>query len=679
MTSRKRGFSSGMSIAEKLLQKVQAAPSVNRAVQLLRAEGRVAIKGTAGSLKSFFLANLFNSFSTQIVYVGVDLDKVETVKEEIEEILDPSKVLFFPAQTKHRYSLHVSNTYAHSARLSTLETLAGEKPSIVMLNAQAFLYKLPERAGYLKEKISLIQSELFEFDELVSKLIYFGFSRELRVECSGEMSVRGGIVDVFPFSSEEPFRIEFWGNQIESIRNFDPVTQRSLRRVDRLDLYSHDFIFPNDTPGPSSSLAQTCLLDFVRSDAILVLEEPELIRKTIEDSICSDFLEEPLQDHNGDSYWDRLSRGFQRHPCVSLVSIGDNHNNLINFGAQNQESLNGNFKILRESLEMLDRSAQRAGREPSSILFLCDNPAHTTQIEEIFSGEGLSFSNLHFATLRLHHGFVFHDAGLAVYIENQFYGRTRRLKLPRKSRQGLSPKQLRYLNVGDYVVHVDFGVGVFRGLKKIEVRGSERECLHLEYKEGDNLYVRLERMDRVHKYSSKDGIRPKLDKLGAADWQKLKSRTKKKIKDIAQELIDLYAQRKAQNGVTFSEDSLWQRELEASFPYEDTPDQLKATLEVKSDMESPRPMDRLVCGDVGFGKTEVAIRAAFKAVLCGKQVAMLVPTTILAMQHFRTFAERLKGLPVNVEYINRFRTTKQIKDTLKRVKEGQTEILIGTH
>jgi transcription-repair coupling factor (superfamily II helicase) len=667
-----------MSIAEKILEKVQEAPSSVRAIESLRNEGQVAIKGAAGSLKSFFLANLFKSFSTQVVYVGVDLEEVEAVKEEIEAILDPSRVLFFPAQTKHRYSLHVSNTYAHSARLSTLETLADEESGVVVLNAQALLYKLPERVRYLREKISLVEGEEYEFDVLVSKLVDFGFTRELRVERSGDMSVRGGLVDAFPFSSEKPCRIEFWGNQIESIRYFDPTNQRSLRRVDRLDLYPHDFIYPDETASGSAASSAASLLDFLKSDAILVLEEPELIRKNIEESLCTDS-EEPPQDSGGDSFWDRLSRRFQKHPCVNLISIGDSYDNLIDFGAQNQESLNGNFKILRESIEKLNRDAQRVGRDCPKILFLCDNAGHTTQIEDIFDGEGLTFPNLHFATLRLHQGFVFHDAGLVVYIDNQFYGRTRRLKLPQKSRQGLSPKQLQYLNVGDYVVHVDFGVGVFRGLKKVDVRGSERECLHLEYKEGDNLYVRLERMDRVHKYSSKDGMQPKLDKLGGADWQRLKARTKKKIKDIAQELIDLYAKRKAQSGVAFSEDSLWQRELEASFPYEDTPDQLKATLEVKADMESSRPMDRLVCGDVGFGKTEVAIRAAFKAVLCGKQVAMLVPTTILAYQHYRTFTDRLDKFPVQVEMLSRFKTRAEQKDILEQAKSGQSDIVIGTH
>ncbi|RMF68753.1 MAG: transcription-repair coupling factor [Calditrichaeota bacterium] len=352
---------------------------------------------------------------------------------------------------------------------------------------------------------------------------------------------------------------------------------------------------------------------------------------------------------------------------------------MVRLGARGQETLNGDLKLLKASLTRLDSELRNGSPRDPAIFFVCDTPHQRERLEEIFADEGLSRPNLRVEAIRLHKGFVFPEAGLVLFTDSQFYGRTKRLRLPKKAHRGLTPKQLRYLREGDYVVHVDFGIGIFRGLKKITVRGHERECLHLEYKDGDTVYVRVERMDRVHKYSSKDGAAPVLSKLGSPNWQRLKRRTKKRIQDIAKELIELYARRQAEGGITFEQDSLWQQELEASFPFEDTPDQIKATLDVKRDMESPKPMDRLVCGDVGFGKTEIAVRAAFKAVMSQKQVAMLVPTTILAYQHYNTFRQRLEKFPVRVEMLSRFRTTGEQRRILAQLAAGQIDIVIGTH
>ncbi|MFQ5753263.1 MAG: transcription-repair coupling factor, partial [bacterium] len=418
--------------------------------------------------------------------------------------------------------------------------------------------------------------------------------------------------------------------------------------------------------------------------AIVVLDEPELIHKKITSEALQfdDYdLETVCYDSKltEDGLWNPIINKVEAFRQVRFVSIGQRFSNLIDLNTKSQETFKGNLKLFKQFIESLHQKKLDGQQEAPLIVFLCDNRNHTTRMEEIFIDEGIMIPNFTVGTLGLHNGFIFPDGNIAVFTDHQFYGRTKRFRLPRKSHQGLSPKQLRYLNIGDYVVHVDFGIGVFRGLKKIEVRGHERECLHIEYKDGDNLYVRIERMDRVHKYSSKDGMKARLNKLGTADWQRLKNRTKKKIKDIAQELIEIYAKRKAQTGLAFAEDTLWQRELEASFPYQDTPDQLKATHEVKKDMESHKPMDRLVCGDVGFGKTEVAVRAAFKAVLSGKQVAMLVPTTILAYQHYHTFVERLQKFPIQVEMLSRFKTRAEQRKIIERLKGGQIDIVIGTH
>ncbi|MFQ5677395.1 MAG: DEAD/DEAH box helicase, partial [bacterium] len=421
------------------------------------------------------------------------------------------------------------------------------------------------------------------------------------------------------------------------------------------------------------------LLAYVDSDDVAVLDEPELIKK----SLASDSFgrsEEPLADSDAvEVRWNEIRSSLEKFSQLRFVSVGDNHKNLVNLQGKGQESLKGNLKLFKQSLTRLNQRSLPGQQDSPTVFFLCDNETHAERMRDIFTDEEIDFSNLAVQPFGLHKGFVFPAANLVVYSEDEFYGRTRRLRLPKKSFQGLTPRKLKRLNLGDYVVHVDYGIGVFRGLKKIKVQGHERECLQLEYKDKDMVYVRVERMDRVNKYAPKEGATPTLSKLGSPEWNRLKARTKKKIKDMAKELIEIYAKRKAQSGIAFLEDKLWQRELEASFPYEDTPDQIKATLAVKKDMESPKPMDRLVCGDVGYGKTEIAVRAAFKSVMSDKQVAMLVPTTILAHQHYNTFRERLKAFPVNVEMLSRFRTAAEQKRLVDKLKTGEIDIIIGTH
>ncbi len=674
-----------MSVAERLINIVQRSPSVIQANELLLSEQKINIKGTVGALKSLLLVNFFKKFSRQIFYVCSDLAEAETVKEEVETLLGKAFVSYFPARSINKFALHFSSHLAKTERLSALESLTEGQPKVIVVQSEGLFYDLPVPKSYLFQKISIKVSDDLEFDRLITKLIDLGFTRESRVERSGEMSVRGGIVDVFPFSSDHPFRIEFWGDMIESIRKFDPATQRSLEKINQIQIYLQDF--NSSSQGNLSGKPpqkQANLLDYLSSNAVVVLDEPELIRKRVtgEASPSTEYdldYSDSDSDIKDDSCWKRIIDQVEKFKHVCFVSIGKDYANLINLNAKDPGTFKGNLQLFRQSIDELNREKLKGHTKEPVIFFLCDNRNHATRMEEIFTEEEMMFPNLAVGTLGLHHGFIFPDGNIAIITDHQFYGRTKRLRLPRKSHQGLSQKQLKYLNIGDFVVHVDFGIGVFRGLKKIKVRGNERECLHLEYKDGDNLYVRVERMDRVHKYSSKDGMQATLSKLGSSEWQRLKSRTKKKIKDIAQELIEIYAKRKAQTGLAFTEDTLWQRELEASFPYEDTPDQLKATMDVKNDMESNKPMDRLVCGDVGFGKTEIAVRAAFKAVLNGKQVAMLVPTTILAQQHNVTFAERLEKFPIQVEMLSRFRTKAEQKKIVDKTKNGQVDIVIGTH
>ena len=312
------------------------------------------------------------------------------------------------------------------------------------------------------------------------------------------------------------------------------------------------------------------------------------------------------------------------------------------------------------------------------ICFLCDSSEQIERMADLFQDAEINLEQFDFLQLGLNQGFIFNDAGLVVFTDNQFYGRPIRWRRRKRTHRGLTLKQLNSLSIGDFVVHVDKGIGKYQGLKKITVAGHERECLNVIYRNGD-LYVPLERMDQIQKYSAKDGVVPVLCKLGSKNWELLKKRTKKRIKELAKELTVLYAKRKTQRGYAFSKDTLWQKELEASFEFEDTPDQIKATAEIKFDMENDYPMDRLVCGDVGYGKTEVAVRAAFKAVNEGKQVSVLVPTTILALQHYEVFRDRLRNYPIKVEMLSRFRTHSEQKRIVNQLKKGELDVVVGTH
>lgn len=664
-----------MKVSERLLKKVSESASVRQLSELFLNKRLVNVKGAAGSLKSVLLAHLFEKVSSQVVYLTSDSIEAEGIKDDVELFVGAGQVAFFPASDMYGFGLDLANDTVKGERLSALQLLCEGQPQIVVAHSSALLHKLPAHSKFQKEKISISVGMSLDFDANIPALINLGFVREPRVERRGEMSVRGGIVDLFPFSSEFPYRIEFLGDEVESIRRFDPSTQRSLKEVKQL------LVYPQELASEDSTGTEGNLLDYLSDDAIVILDEPEIIRKKLDplsgsdDSDLADDSSKNTENGFLNEIFERLARFTQLH----FVSLGEKYENLVNLGSRSQESFKGNLKLLKKSLEKSNKDQLREYQTPPEIFFLCENEGHAERLGEIFTDEGIKFPNLSVAPFGLHKGFTFPDANLVVYSEHEFYGRSRRLRLPKKTFQGLTPRKLKQLNVGDYVVHVDYGIGVFRGLKKVVVAGHERECLHLEYKEKDKVYVRVERMDRVKKYAPKEGAQPKLNKLGSLDWQRLKERTKKKIKDIAKELIEIYAKRKAQEGFAFSEDTIWQRELEASFPYEDTPDQITATIDVKKDMESSKPMDRLVCGDVGFGKTEIAVRAAFKTVLNNKQVAMLVPTTILAYQHYNTFRERLENFPVNVEMLSRFRSKAEQKQILEKLKSGEIDIVIGTH
>ncbi len=624
------------------------------------------VKGLRGALRAVVLSNLFLEKARPVVYFSLHKEGGEELKEELEQLLGAGRVAYFPATVFSHSSKDHLNHENRRARLSALEALSGTNPGVVVAHASVLLEALPDPGAFSTARRTLEANGTEGFEELVATLVEMDFVREDRVEHAGEMAVRGGLVDVFPVSAEQPYRIEFWGDQIESIRVFDATTQRSLQEVPRLEIFPQYSTAPED--GATTSAAN--ILDYLPDNTVVVLDEPERIWE----SLAPDG---DVAEGASASTPANLEARLQGFPLVRLVSVGSHYDNIIDFGATAPEAFHGKVSQLRGVLAQ--KVSQRSQGRPPVILYSCDNRAQAERVTEVFSEEGIDLSHVEVVPLRLHRGFSFAEKNLTVYTDHEFYGRARRLRLPKRRGAGITPRQLRHLLPGDHVVHVDFGVGTFKGLKKITVQGHERECLQIQYRDGDMVYVRIERMDRVNKFSPKEGVEPRLSKLGSPEWQRLKSKTKKKIKDIAQDLIDTCARRKAREGFAFSGDVLWQRELEVSFPYEDTPDQVAATAEVKADMESTRPMDRLICGDVGFGKTEIAVRAAFKCVLSGKQVALLVPTTILAYQHQNTFRERLQNFPVTVEMLSRFKNKREQKEILAALKTGGIDIVIGTH
>jgi transcription-repair coupling factor (superfamily II helicase) len=670
-------------IKDLIQQRVAQSEAVHQLEEFLHGDKRIVeVTGLAGSLTALLLAYLFEKRGEQLLCVSESPESSDRLKEDLDTLLGKGAAASFPSRGKHRYGLPGEDIASRSLRLETLQRLIEGEALIVVATAESAMSPLPAPGEVAGRRIELAVGKTIDFEGLVAQLVDLGFNREEIVELPGDMSVRGGLIDLFPYSSEAPVRVEFFGDQVESIREFDPATQRSRSRVDKVVIY------PQHTDGGEGSdwLKEGSLLDYLNPNTLIFIDHPDLIRAGFapqrsasdEDGDLWDWQHHEEEREVLMTRWAQFEEGVRERPSVWNYAFRGSETQILDFGARPPESFHGSLKVLRQRVEEILQGENSPSRQ-TEVFFLCETQGHAHRMTEIFADEGMEYPNLHVGVCPLHSGFVFPQAGLVVYTDHEFYGRIRRLRLPRRFRQGLTPRQLRTLNVGDFVVHVDHGIGVYRGLKKISVHGHERECLQIEYRDGDIVYVPLERMDRVQKYSSREGMVPRLSKLGSPEWDRLKARTKKRVQDIARELIELYAARKAMQGHAFSSDTPWQRELEASFVYEETPDQLRAILEVKRDMESPKPMDRLVCGDVGYGKTEVAIRAAFKAVMDGKQVAMLVPTTVLAQQHYGTFRQRLEKFPIKVEMLSRFRTAAEQKQVVHGLKKGIVDIVIGTH
>lgn len=675
---------------QALLEKFGNHPQVKSIQKYLESgELRLFLKGISGSSASAIAVNICKNYPDVYLFILPEKEKaayflndMEQFFGESEKSLSRKKILFFPTAHKRPYEVEKTDNNNLLHRTEVLKRLqSGSKNLMIVSYPEALTEKVIIKSYLKKNTLTLKTGEKVSLDFVFDLLYEYKFEQVDFVVEPGQFAVRGGIVDVFSFSHDFPYRIEFFGDEVESIRSFDTTSQRSLEKHTKIQ------ILPNIQDRAILEKRES-FLNYLPEKAILWCQDIRFCAETIQ----TEFVKaEKAFEHfdgeikqlkpielfcNGNDFLGDL----QQHRTVEIAPQTFFKEALeIQFNTSPQPSFNKNFELLLKHFE-----------DNSSIgiqnLILSENPNQLERIRNIFDDlvanrnlDGKIIWNP--MVLGLHEGFVENDLKLAVYTDHQIFERYQRFKLKESftNKEALSLKELYALQAGDYVTHIDHGIGRFGGLEKIENNGKEQEAIRLHYQNGDLLYVSIHSLHRISKYTGKDGAEPKLSKLGSKAWENLKSKTKQRVKDIAAELISLYAKRKASQGFAFSPDTFLQTELEASFIYEDTPDQLKATKDVKKDMESENPMDRLICGDVGFGKTEVAIRAAFKAITDNKQVAVLVPTTILALQHYNTFKERLSEFPCTVDYVNRFKSSKQISETLKKLAEGKIDILIGTH
>lgn len=642
----------------------------------------LTIGGVAGSLLAFAASKIFTEEQRQVVLIASDEDSAEKLRDDCALLVGEELVQLFGALPLH--DAQTLDMTSHTSRLETLKALSSNTNVIVVASPHSIVEKVPPRNTFSELMIKLNVHEEHHFQKFLERLYELGFQKKDFVETYGDVSVRGGIVDVFPFIGDNPIRLEFWGNTIESIREFDVLSQRSIRQLKEAIIIPSFLVDESKESNTSSTV-----FDYLAGSALIILDEPLLIEKEI-----NEVLRESRQ--NFFSY-DEIKHQWDSFPLIIHTRFSregfENSNTSIDFRSTAQPSFNGSVRYLVETL-------QKFNNDGYTVYLTCDTKEESERLKELIEGAltdqdaapsekvfnskqetvNSKLIKYNILTETVHSGFIVHSSKLAVFTEHELFGRLKRRALPKRKRfKGFSQKELHQIQRGDYIVHVDHGIGSFAGLTKITVGGVEQEVMKLLFLENDVLYVNLNFINRVQKYSSREGHAPTLSKLGTPDWERAKAKAKKRIKDIARDLIRLYAKRKHEQGFAFSPDTSWQKELEASFMYEDTPDQATATLDVKRDMESSSPMDRLICGDVGFGKTEVAVRAAFKAVMNGKQVAVLVPTTILAMQHASTFQDRLSRYTTRIEHLTRFKTKKEQKQIIAGLKSGSVDIVIGTH
>ncbi|WP_073193211.1 transcription-repair coupling factor [Psychroflexus salarius] len=629
-----------------------------------------------GSAVSFYVAECFKKLDQPFLLIFDDKEEAAYHLNDLEQLLGDEQVLFYPGSYRRPYQIEETDNANVLLRAEVLNRInSRKKPSVIVTYPEALFEQVVTKAELNKSILKLKLEDQLSIDFVNEVLFEYKFKRVDFVTEPGEFSVRGGIIDVFSFSHDEPYRIEFFGDEVESIRSFDIETQLSTERHKKVS------IMPNVENKALDEKRQS-FIEYISNHSLIILKSPDLLAKQLDllfekAQTAFEQLSKQVKHAQPAELFCNAELIMQQLEAYRLIQLNGQAyfpaTTHLNFDTKPQPAFNKKFDLLVENLKEYNNAG-------FTNYICCATEQQAKRFKDILSeiDDNLSYQT---SVLPLHQGFVDVNAKILCYTDHQVFDRYHKFHLKNgyAKKQAITLKELTSLEVGDYVTHIDHGIGQFGGLQKIDVEGQQQEAIKLVYGDRDVLYLSIHSLHKISKYNGKDGKAPKIYKLGSKAWKSLKKKTKTKVKQIAFDLIKLYAKRKLDQGYQYAPDSYLQHELEASFIYEDTPDQGAATEAVKADMESQQPMDRLVCGDVGFGKTEVAIRAAFKAVDNGKQVAVLVPTTILAFQHHKTFSERLKDFPVTVDYLNRFRTAKERRQVLEELEAGKIDIVIGTH
>ncbi|MBT8256739.1 MAG: transcription-repair coupling factor, partial [Bacteroidia bacterium] len=634
------------------------------------------VSGLAGSAVSIVISNLFRESELPFLFILNDKEEAAYHLNDLEHLLGDKNVLFYPGSYRRPYQIEETDNANVLLRSEVLNRInSRRKPALIVTYPEALFEKVVTRRELERNTLKVALNDQLSIDFVNEVMFAYNFKRTDFVTEPGEFSVRGGILDVFSFSNDEPYRIEFFGDEVESIRTFDVETQLSLNQLKKIT------VIPN-VENKMMDEKRESFLKYVSSKTVVFYKNEELMGSAIDKLF--EKAKSTYDEHTGAIAMNTpeelfctselIKNELTSYAKVKLTDAKVHSEAVISFQTKPQPSFNKQFQLLIENLN------QNTEAGYSNYIF-CSSEQQAQRFHDIFDDAEQKVEQYETLVFPLYRGFIDDEAQHVCYTDHQIFERYHKFQLKNSyaKKQAITLKELTNLEVGDYVTHIDHGIGKFGGLQKIEIEGKQQEAIKLVYGERDILYLSIHSLHKISKYNGKDGVTPKIYKLGSAAWKKLKQKTKKRVKEIAYSLIELYAKRRMRKGFAYDPDSYLQHELESSFMYEDTPDQTTATEDIKRDMESDRPMDRLICGDVGFGKTEVAIRAAFKAVDNGKQVAVLVPTTILAFQHFKTFSERLAEMPVNVDYLNRFRSTKQRRTILENLRSGTLDIVIGTH
>ncbi|SYZ74349.1 Transcription-repair-coupling factor [Candidatus Zixiibacteriota bacterium] len=675
-------------------------------------DGRITISGLAGSSAALLVANLIDETSRLILAVTNEVEEANNLFDDLNFLLGEKDVVLFPPRMIPPYEFRTPTAEIIGQRLYALSRLVKGETKILVASLEALMEPTVARKDFERGSLMLKVDQEMEIDRLAEKLIEMGFQRVPLVEEVGDFALRGGLIDFFSPGFEGPIRLEFYGDIIETIREFDVASQRTTGKLEevtllpkrevpitfktlesylsRLNEKDGDFIrarYLNDPELPGLEwlaipfgLEYGSLMDYLNKDRIIVIANDVASLEATADEIkkTGERHRERIRERlDGappvENYYGNAIRFFSYRdqvPGIKILPFG-NRDSAIDFHCREHPAIGSRLDLLADTIENFRK-------EQVKFFIATDNAGQASRLGELLSEKIPQAGPIPIEVALLKGGFVSRENRLAILTDHQIFGKYYRRTRRKKFREGVALQSYTSLVNGDFVVHEDFGIARYAGLKTIQIDGKERDCLHLIYAEGGKLYVPIEEFNRVGKYAGKDAA-PKLSVLGGTGWDKIKARTKKAIADMAADLIKIYAERKTRPGFGFGPDTTWMKQLEASFIYDETPDQLKAIEVIKTDMQKVTPMDRLICGDVGYGKTEVAVRAAFKAVEAGKQVAVLVPTTILAQQHLNTFSQRLADFPVRVEMLSRFRNRKEQLEIVRKLGEGKVDVVIGTH